>query len=177
MCGSGTLLAEACMHVCHIPACYLRKRFGFERLPDFDPSLWKTVRRKCNRQIRPLPHDLICGSDQDETAVEAAMTNCQTLPGGKSIRVRTQRFQDIKTLDNLVIICNPPYGVRLNTAKQADVLLQEFGVFLKKRCPGSVAYVYLGKEDLLKRIPLWPSWKKPLNNGGLQGYLAKYKIR
>ena len=28
MCGSGTLLAEALMHYCRIPAGYLRKRFG-----------------------------------------------------------------------------------------------------------------------------------------------------
>jgi putative N6-adenine-specific DNA methylase len=177
MCGSGTLLAEACMHVCRIPAGYLRQHFGFERLPDFEPDVWKAVRRESNRQIQPLPHGLISGSDQSEAACEAAATNCHMLPGGKHITLSTRRFQEIKTLKNTVILCNPPYGHRLNTPKQTASLLQKFGTFLKERCQGSVAYMYVGKEDLLKQIPLWPSWKKPLSNGGLHGFLAKYKIR
>ena len=45
MCGSGTLLAEAAMHYCRIPAGYLRKKFGFMRLPDFNNSLWKKIKQ------------------------------------------------------------------------------------------------------------------------------------
>ena len=36
MCGSGTILCEALMHYCRIPAQKLRKKFGFFHLPDFD---------------------------------------------------------------------------------------------------------------------------------------------
>ena len=35
MCGSGTLLAEALLHFSRIPSAFLRKKFGFENLPDF----------------------------------------------------------------------------------------------------------------------------------------------
>lgn len=177
MCGSGTLLIEAFMHVCQIPAGYLRQSFGFEHLPDYDERLWKEVKRECNHQIRPLPHGLIRGSDLSGAAAEAAKKNCQMLPGGKQITISPQRFQNIDSLKDTVIVCNPPYGLRLHNASQTATLLDEFETFLKKRCQGSVAYVYLGKETLLQQISLWPSWKKSLNNGGLHGYLAKYKIR
>lgn len=177
MCGSGTLLTEALMRVCDIPAGYLRPHFGFEYLPDFDADLWKNVKRECNRQIRALPHGLIAGSDLDSTAIEAARTNCQTLPGGKQIALLARPFQQIDSLKDTTILCNPPYGRRLNTAQETAALLHKFGTFLKDRCQGSTAYIYLGNETLLQQIPLWPSWKKPLNNGGLKGYLAKYKIR
>jgi putative N6-adenine-specific DNA methylase len=177
MCGSGTLLAEACMHVCRTPAGYLRQHFGFERLPDFEPEVWKAVRRECNRQIQPLPPGLIGGSDRSEDACEAASKNCHMLPGGKHITLSPRRFQEIEILKEAIILCNPPYGHRLSTPKQTAALLQQFGIFLKEHCQGSVAYIYLGKVDLLQQIPLWPSWKKPLDNGGLHGYLAKYKIR
>ena len=177
MCGSGTLLAEACMHACRLPAGYLRQHFGFERLPDFDKALWKSVKQERNRQIRPLPPGLIGGSDLDKSAVEAAQKNCRTLPGGKQITLQTHRFLDLKSLKNSVIVCNPPYGLRLQNTRQVTNLLQDFGNFLKERCQGSVAYIYLGKRSLLEHIPLWPSWKKPLNNGGLEGVLAKYTIR
>ncbi len=177
MCGSGTLLAEACMHACGIPAGYLREHFGFERLPDFDADLWKQVRRECNSHIQPVPHGLVSGSDVDSDACKAAASNCQLLPGGKHISIQRRSFQDIESLEDVVILCNPPYGVRLNTPNQTASLLHKFGAFLKERCQKSTAYVYLGKETLFKEIPLWPTWKKPLNNGGLHGYLAKYKIR
>ncbi|MCP4403643.1 MAG: class I SAM-dependent RNA methyltransferase [bacterium] len=177
MCGSGTLLAEACMQFCRIPAGYLRQHFGFERLPDFDKSIWDSVKKESNSQIRPLPHGLIGGSDLDKAAVEAARQNFRKLPGGKQISIQTRRFQEIGSFEESVIICNPPYGLRLQNKRRATNVLKDFGDFLKKRCQGSVAYIYLGKASLLEHIQLWPSWKKPIASGGLEGFLAKYKIR
>ena len=177
MCGSGTLLAEACMHYCRIPAGYLRGHFGFERLPDFDEALWKSVRQESNRRIRPLPQGLIGGSDLDASAVEAALTNCRKLPGGEHITIRPRRFQELTSLQNNVMVCNPPYGLRMQNTRQVTTLLRDFEDFLKDRCQGSVVYIYLGQASLLEKISLWPSWKKPLSNGGLEGFLAKYKIR
>jgi len=176
MCGSGTLLIEALMQVCQIPAAYLRPRFGFERLPDFHAEVWQAVKQQCDSQIHSLPQGLIQGSDQARAAIEMAYKNCQMLPRGEKIALVTRRFQDIPDLRDTVIVCNPPYGQRMNTARQAATLLEEFGAFLKTRCQGSSAYLYLGQETLLRHLALWPAWKKPLNNGGLPGYLAKYVI-
>lgn len=177
MCGSGTLLTEALAHVCQIPAGYLRQRFGFEALPDFDAAVWRMVKQTCDAQIRSLQPGLIGGSDQDATAVETAKASCRMLPGGKQIALKVSRFQEIPSLAETIIVCNPPYGIRLNTAKETEKLLHDLGLFLKERCAGAMAYIYLGNEILSEHIPLWPSWKKPLKNGGLEGYLVKYKIR
>ncbi|MCK5675882.1 MAG: class I SAM-dependent RNA methyltransferase, partial [Verrucomicrobia bacterium] len=49
-CGSGTLLCEALMKQCNIPAAYLRKKFGFLRLPDFDATVWNQVKTKANAE-------------------------------------------------------------------------------------------------------------------------------
>ena len=38
MCGSGTIVAEAFMHYCRVPSAFKKEKFGFEVLPDFDPS-------------------------------------------------------------------------------------------------------------------------------------------
>jgi 23S rRNA (guanine2445-N2)-methyltransferase len=176
-CGSGTLLAEALIHQCRIPAGYLRDGFGFDQMPEFDMEVWKKVRDECDQEIEILPEELIGGSDASSKAAAAAKKNCRMLQGGQNIEIKTRKFQDLDGIENSVIVCNPPYGIRLETEKGAQELLEEFGVFLKEKCKGSVAFVYLGKESLLKQVPLWPSWKKPLNNGGLQGVLARYKIR
>ncbi|PID57357.1 RNA methyltransferase [candidate division KSB3 bacterium] len=176
MCGSGSLLAEACMAYCRVPAGYLRQQFGFEHMPDFDHTIWKSVRQESNRHIRPLPPGLIGGSDLDHSAIEAAQKNCRQIPGGTHIALRTQRFHDLQALKERTIVCNPPYGLRLQQ-RSVTRLLQEFGDFLTLRCQGSNAYIYLGNASLFTQIPLRPSWKKALHNGGLEGFLAKYSIR
>ena len=50
MCGSGTIICEALMYYCRIPAQKLRKNFGFFYLPDFNKALWKKIKDEsdCN---------------------------------------------------------------------------------------------------------------------------------
>ncbi len=176
MCGAGTLLIEAMMQYCRIPPGYLRPRFGFEFLPDFDPDIWHSVKKTADQEIQTLPDGLISGSDISPHAVSAAEKNIRNLPSGERIRFIAGAFQDIPNLENSVIVCNPPYGIRMGNREKSDILMKEFGDFLKQRCKGSSAYVYFGDRDLMKRIGLKPSWKKELRNGGLDGRLAKYEM-
>jgi len=176
MCGSGTLLGEALLHYCRIPAAFQRQRFGFMALPDFDPELWEQVLDDAEAQVRTLPPGLISGSDIDTKAITTARGNLVGLPNGDSIQLTTMPFQEIAAIKNTTIVCNPPYGIRLQNKQKATDLLEEFGTFLKHRCTGSTAYLYLGKRELLKAVGLRPSWKKPLKSGGLDGVLAKYEL-
>ncbi len=176
MCGSGTLLSESLMRYAGIPAGYLRQRFGFENLPDFDPLLWQRVKTAADRLIRPLPVGLVGGSDQSRMAVAAAVENSRALPFGNRITIGSKRFQQIADLRGALIVCNPPYGIRLETKQDTARLYGHFGDFLKRRCPGAKAYVYFGDRALIKHIGLKPTWKKPLKNGGLDGRLVEYLL-
>lgn len=175
MCGSGTLLAEAMMHYCRIPAGYNRTVFGFLRLPDFEEALWLKVKKEADLAIRPLPPGLINGSDVDGEAVAASRQNCLSLPGGDHINLTIQSFQQIAAQENCTIVTNPPYGLRLG-GKETEGIIKELGDFLKQRCKGSTAYIYFGNRELLKKVGLRPTWKKPLASGGLDGRLAKYEM-
>jgi len=177
MCGSGTLLAEAAMHYCRVPAAYLIEDFGFRRLPDFDKALWNKVRQECDAQIRPLPPGLISGSDKSQKDAEAAMLNLREIPGGENVSITVRPFQEIESLDDTIIVCNPPYGVRMKDQGDPGRLLGEFSEFLIERCRGAVAYIYFGKEKQIETVRLRAAWKKPIKSGGLDGFLAKYKIR
>jgi hypothetical protein len=48
MCGSGTLLCEAMMTTCRIPAGFFRKKFGFFFMPDFQNKIWENIKQRCN---------------------------------------------------------------------------------------------------------------------------------
>ena len=176
MCGSGTLLCEAMMHYCRIPAGFLRNKFGFEALPDFDAKIWTSVKQEADSRIRDLPPDLISGSDKSGEAVEAARTNSTNFPQGKNIALSVKPFQNIKSLKDYVIVCNPPYGIRMDTDAEIKDFMKQLGDFLKQRCKGGEAYLYFGNRELIKSIGLKPAWKKVLISGGLDGRLVKYSL-
>lgn len=164
------------MHYCRIPAAYLRDRFGFERLPDFDEALWHRVKAEADGAVRPLPDGLIAGSDVDGEVVERARANLRTLPSGENVALRRADFRELPPLEDVTLVVNPPYGVRMGRAEQAASLITELGDFLKQKCTGSTAYIYVGKPALLKSVGLRSAWKKPLVNGALEGRLARFDL-
>jgi len=176
MCGSGTLLCEAVMRYCRIPAGCFRRQFGFEALPDFDAALWQSVKAEADSQIRPLPPDLIAGSDVSTKALEAASANLAQLPQGADVKLKAIDFRNIKALANTVIISNPPHGLRVQKKEGMEAFCKDLGDFLKQRCQGSAAYLYFGDRTWIKHIGLRTTWKKPLASGGLDGRLIKLEI-
>ncbi len=104
MCGSGTLLSEALMHHCNIPAGYLRKKFGFKMMPEFDKITWQTVKTEQHGKIKRLPSKLLFGSDNSSEAVAAAKKNNASLPNGDKITFKTKRFQDIQRVEKKIIV-------------------------------------------------------------------------
>ncbi len=176
-CGSGTILCEALMKAGTIPAAYLRKKFGFLRLPDFDAAVWNQVKTAANSEIAAdAPSNLISGSDINADALKAVRANRAALPNGQNIKVRRADFRDLEGFSNTVIVTNPPYGIRLGNTREVENLLKEFGDFLKQKCTGSTAYVYYGDKTLAKKLGLKPDWKHELRAGGLDGILCKYEL-
>lgn len=177
MCGSGTLLAEAWLRATGTPAGFLRSRFGFMQLPDFDGAVWRRVKDELDgHRSTPSRKELVSGADIDPRAVAAARANLDRLPDGARVAVARRDFRDTEGLRDAVIVCNPPHGVRLGRGADLTSFYKELGDWLKFRCAGCEAYIYFGKRELLKLIGLRPAWKRPLRNGGLDGVVAKYML-
>ena len=176
LCGSGTLLCEALMQYCHIPAGIFRQRFGFESLPDFDGSVWSQIKKEADEQIRELPKKLLAGSDVSLEAVRAARTNLMGLHYGNRVTIERIDFQKLPAFKEHVIATNPPYGIRMGGDRNLDLFYKSFGDFLKQKCKGSTAFVYFGDRKYIKKIGLKASWKKPIMAGGLDGRLVKYEM-
>jgi putative N6-adenine-specific DNA methylase len=176
MCGSGTLLSEALMAYCRIPGSYRRERFGFQFLPDYDEPLWLAVRKELDGSMRQPDHGLISGSDVAGEAIASARKNMRDLPYGDRVPLKVANFRSIPELRDRVIVCNPPYGIRLDRDRDLGPFYKDLGDFLKQRCLGSSAFIYFGNREWIARVGLKPSWKKALKSGGLDGRLVKYEI-
>ncbi len=175
-CGSGTLLCEAYLAASRTPAGILRRRFGFENLPDFDTRLWQQVRREGLNQRMLTPPGLIAGSDIATEAVNATRTNAAAITRNHHIGIEQQDAFSIPDIEDKVIICNPPYGIRMGRNDDLAGFYKKLGDFLKQRCRRSTAFIYFGERAYIKRLGLKPSWKKPLATGGLDGRLVKYEL-
>lgn len=171
MCGSGTIICEALMQYCRIPAQYLRKNFGFFYLPDFDKELWEKTKKEVDQNIRSLPQNIISGSDKSEITIRVAKDNLSRLPFSENVKLAVHPFQHIKNFENGVLITNPPYGIRLGERKEVEELYKQLGDFLKTKCKNTTAYIYTGEPSLRKNIGLKISKRIPLVNGKLEGTL------
>jgi putative N6-adenine-specific DNA methylase len=173
MCGSGTILCEALMHYCRIPAQKLRRKFGFFNMPDFDRTAWNKVKGECDNKIRPLPKNIIRGSDKSQKAIEVAKDNLTHLPYSDAVDISCKPFQHVKEFENGTVIANPPYGMRLGEFEEVQALYREFGDFLKTNCTGTSAFIYTGNPELRKSIGLKTTRRFPLDNGKLEGVLLQ----
>ena len=176
MCGSGTLLCEAMMNYCRIPSGFMRKRFGFENLPEYSEKEWKKIKENSTKHIRDLPSNLIFGSDMSYFAIEDSKLNFKSLSSGHNINLKQTDFMSLPEIHDSIIICNPPYGIRLGTKESTAELYKNLGDFLKQKCKGCTAYIYVGDKELISAIGLKPSFKRPLKNGNLDGRLLKIEL-
>jgi len=176
LCGSGTLLCEAYLAVTKTPSASLRSKFGFERLPDFDTDLWKKAKKDANKKLQPIKNNLVQGSDIDSKVVEIAKKNSEIIDPVGKIKIIQKDIFEIKKLENTTIVCNPPYGIRMEKKKDLSTFYKDIGDFLKQRCTNSTAFIYFGDRKYIKQIGLRSNKKWILSNGGLDGRLVKYEM-
>lgn len=174
MCGSGTLLAEALLRATGTPPTFAVKSFGCERLPAIGRERIDTARAAAAaRATAPPP---LHGNDVDGEVLAIARENCAPLPHGDTISWRRGDFRAHDGLADGLVVCNPPYGVRLQERDQACETVRALGDFLKQRCAGSTAWLVLGDRELIKHVGLRPARKVPVRIGGLDGRFVRYDL-
>lgn len=174
-CGSGTILTEAMMHYCKIPAGYLRTRWGIEKLPDFEAELWKEIKQKANSEIRDLPEGLIAGSDLLPRNVSIARKNLNSFEQGKNVKITTSDFRKLPNIENQIIVGNPPYGKRLDK-EEITGFLNDLGDFFKQKCAGSTAFVLVGDKEYSRALRLRTRMDKLVKNGDIESRLLRIDL-
>ncbi len=175
MCGSGTILAEAAMIACNIPANINRKEFAFEKWNDWDPELFETITESLLKKVREF-HYTIKGYDKAPSAVQKARENIENANLSEYIKIEELNFFETKkeTVGPLTMVFNPPYGERLNV--DMERFYQEIGDTLKQSYPGTHAWFITANLEALKFVGLKPSRKIKLFNAGLEARFAKYEM-
>ena len=173
MCGSGTLLTEAAMIACNIPANINRKEFAFEKWHDFDADLFDKIVDSSLNKTREFHHKIV-GYDKAPSAVRKAQENVVNANLSDYITIERKNFFDTEkfTENHLHMVFNPPYGERLDI--EMEDFYTDIGNTLKRNYPGTDAWFITSNLQALKYVGLRPSRKIKLYNSHLESRLVKY---
>lgn len=173
MCGSGTLLIEAAMIACNIPANINRKEFAFEKWDDFDKELFDKIVEVSLNKTREFNFKIV-GYDKAPSAVRKAQDNIKNANLEDYIAVERKNFFDSEkfTENHLHMVFNPPYGERLDI--EMEGFYADIGNTLKRQYPGTDAWFITSNLESLKHVGLRPSRKIKVFNSHLESRLVKY---
>lgn len=175
MCGSGTILIEAAMIACNIPANINRKEFGFERWKDWDSNLFDIVLDSLMKKTKEF-HFSIIGYDKAPSAIKKAKDNILNANLDDYISVNQENFFESQKNNQgpLHILFNPPYGERLDI--DFEKFYKEIGDTLKQNYPQTQAWFITSNIEAIKYVGLKPSRKIKLFNAKLESRLLRYDI-
>ena len=175
MCGSGTILIEAAMLACNIPANINRKTFAFEKWIDWDADLFEKIQSSQLKKVKN-PSIQIKGSDKAPSAIEKATINIENANLSEFITLEKKDFFQVEkeTKGPLHLLTNPPYGERLDGDMNA--LYQGIGDSFKQSFPNTHAWIISSNMEAIKCVGLRPSRKIKLFNGKLESHLLYYPI-
>jgi putative N6-adenine-specific DNA methylase len=116
MCGSGTFLAEAAQVALNI-APGVERRFGFERLKQYDVNAWQTLKVAAvdaKRAARGSRADLqIFGSDISGDMLDKARANFERAGLNVPLKQVDARGMTPPVGTPGILVANPPYGERI----------------------------------------------------------------
>ncbi len=175
MCGSGTLVIEAAMFACNVPANINRKAFAFEKWTDWDADLFEKIQESQLKKITN-PAIQIKGSDKAPSAIEKALVNIENANLSDFVKIEKKDFFQLEkeSTGPLHLLTNPPYGERLDGDMNA--LYQGIGDAFKQSFPNTHAWIISSNMEAIKCVGLRPSRKIKLFNGKLETKLLYYPI-
>ena len=176
MCGSGTILTEAAMIACRIPANLNRDEFGFETWPDFDVELYELIENAALKKIRDFRYK-IYGYDIDNDAISKAKENIKSANLSEFITLEKQDFFESKKKSEgpMHLVFNPPYDERISVTDITQ-FYGSIGSTLKHGYPNSQAWMITSNMEALKTVGLRPSRKIKVFNGKLESRFVRYEM-
>ncbi len=140
MCGTGTILVEAALMAFDIAPGLQRDYFGFFGWQQHRPAMWQRLMEEAEqRKTVGLSRQnvTILGSDNHPHAISKSQENIARADLSDRISVSFVDCTELLKREDIspgLIVCNPPYGERMNTDDLASLnhLFKGFGEALKQ---------------------------------------------
>lgn len=167
MCGSGSFLLEGAL-LARMQAPGLNRAFAFMHWPGYREGLWTLLTDEARRAVKETTLD-IYGSDANPDAVAAARGNCQRSGVADQIVIDQLSLSQQKVRQGQgLVVCNPPYGKRLDLGEKPALYYTGLGKQLQRAYPGWQVAMICPDPALVKATGLALKPIASLDNGGLK---------
>ncbi len=178
MCGSGTFLTEGYLMACDIAPGLTNPHYSVETWSEFNQDKWNELLFEAKtRMIAGVEkfQGQIIGADHHKDSVKICKEHAYQLNAEDKIQCQYKTFDtfNIPAKNNL-IVCNPPYGVRLK--KNVDATWRQLGQWMATKALGSTAAImtYAKSQGFMLGFRAKKSWQ--LMNGDLAITLITFDI-
>ncbi len=172
-CGSGTIAVEATMLMLN-KAPGLERGFSGEAFDGFDKRIWKNQREEARAKIITDSTFEAYASDINPECVKIATESAKHAGVIKNIKIFEMDALKITTEGRRgTIVCNPPYGERLSTIKEAEELYKNMGKHFKTLDRWQ-QYIITSHEGFSKLFGRRPDKVRKLYNGMLPCYFYQF---
>lgn len=169
MCGSATLLIEAALMFGDTAPGLSRKYYGFLGWKLHRPDLWDSlvddaIEREDSGMEKKWP--VFTGYDADPRSIAAAKKNIQKAGLEDRIRVKTASLAQLNTPGGKgIIVCNPPYGERLNEKQEVQQLYRAMGRVFSANFSGWDLGLFISNAEFGDQLGIKWQHKIALHNG------------
>ncbi len=175
MCGSATLLLEAGEWAMERPSQIRRGRFGFQGWIDFDPGLWRRIKKEMTEK-EPPETMILQGYDIDPDVLEGARSNIRIARLSEWVRTEVRDFFALPPPSRpMTVFLNPPYDERI-PLEEAGTYYRRIGDKLKKDFTGCTAWVLSANKEAMHQIGLKDSARFHVFNGPLEAEFCRYDL-
>jgi len=172
-CGSGTIVIEAALLAKNI-APGLNRSFDAEKWRLIEPQVWETVRTQAHEMIKEDLDIKLEGYDIDKRSISIAQKNAELAGVSDIVHFQVRDVKDFSTKYQYgYIICNPPYGERLNELQEVKKLYQLMGDLFAPYKTWS-KYIITSYEDFEKAFGIRSTKNRKLYNGRIKTYFYLY---
>ncbi|MGE5392081.1 MAG: THUMP domain-containing class I SAM-dependent RNA methyltransferase [Deltaproteobacteria bacterium] len=173
-CGSGTLPIEAAL-IAMNQAPGLKREFAAEKWPLIPIRLWREARREANDLIRRDLPLKIRGSDIDPAVLSLARYHAKQAGVEDKIHFQQMAFDQVQTKEKYgFMVCNPPYGQRLEDIPTVERLYRDMGGIFRKNFDTWSFYVLTQHKDFERLLRRPADKKRKLYNGRLECHYYQF---
>ncbi len=171
-CGSGTIAIEAAMMMNHIAPGSFR-RFAAEDFLDLPESIWIEARKEAEEKRIKSKFEVFA-SDIDPEMVNIAKLNAESAGVLDSIRFFPKNALGIETHGRKgTIVCNPPYGERMDSQEEVFRLYSAMGAHWKRLDRWQI-YVITSDENFQSHYGRRADNVRKLYNGMLKCFYYQF---
>ena len=182
MCGSGTFLTEGFLMACDIAPGLTNPQYSVETWKNYNEDTWNELLYEAKtRMVAGIDEfkGQIIGADHHKDSVKITEEHAYQLNAEDKIQCQYKNFDNFNVpATNNLIVCNPPYGVRLK--KNVDATWRQLGEWMANKVANTASVskaaimTHAKNQGFMLGFRATKSWK--LMNGDLDITLITFDI-